>query len=124
MLGDAFRNRDKLAVGRRYGVPVVDPAAGSVPSGTVIEGAPIVAGPKADKNGVYELDGARYRIAAGDPLPDGAKMVDGEPYGRAMAGDGNAPPVEGELVATEKASAKKAKGPSETADAAGPSETA
>ena len=34
---------------------------------------------KAEKSGIYVLNGARYQINAGDTLPDGAEMVGDEP---------------------------------------------
>lgn len=34
---------------------------------------------KADKNGVYVLNGTRYQINEGDVLPEGAEMVEDEP---------------------------------------------
>ena len=106
---DAFRRRDKLEMGRRYGVPVVNPAAGSVPSVVIPERGDVMAGPKADRDGAYEFEGkpGRFRIKKGDPLPEGARLID-EPA----------------APAAKPAATAKATGPSETTKGRGPSEKA
>lgn len=104
MDADAFRARDKAALGQTLGVPVAAPGAGLVSSVTVLRRESPM-GTQADRDGVYELNGGRFRIRKGDPLPDGAKLVDAP----------KASPAKGKATT-------KGKGPSETTEGQGPSE--
>ena len=54
------------------GQPIV-PGRGSVP-GVVITEKGNASMANAEKNGVYVLNGHRFRIKAGDPLPEGAEF--------------------------------------------------
>jgi len=66
--------------------------------------------PKAQNDGTYELDGVRYHIAAGDPLPDGATMVD-------EVHTATEPMPAEDPKATQPAEKKAVTGPSETPEA-------
>lgn len=119
---DAFAGRDKVVMGRIYGVPGGDPLTGSVSGVRIVRGNQQMSGPIADRTGVYTLDGGRFRILKGDPLPEGAVM---EPTEDEIAA---AEVAAAEAKKAEEAAAKKAaaeaKKPSETAQGSGPNETA
>lgn len=149
---DAFARRDKLELvelGRRYGVPAANPAAGAHASVRIVETEQEMAGPKAPQDGIYTTGKARFRIKKGDPLPDGATFVDpnaeaqpaetpeqnGDDHPKwyldklaKAEADGVEIPEreEGETKAAYEArvDAMNQPGPSETAESAGPSEQA
>lgn len=133
---DAFAGRDKVVMGRVYGVPGGDPLTGSVSGVRIVRGNQQMSGPIADRTGVYTLNGGRFRIVKGDPLPEGAVM---EPTAeelaaaeaaaaQAAADAAAAEAAAAEAKKAEEAAAKKAaaeaKKPAETAQSSGPSETA
>lgn len=62
--------------------------------------------PKAEKNGVYTLNGHRFRIREGDALPDGAEMVEDAPQARAKDA---APENKSKQAAPENRAAKSDK---------------
>lgn len=75
---DRFARADKLAVGRQYGVPAVNPAAGSVPSVVIPERTESMAGKKAEADGLYGYEDGRpgqFRVVKGDPIPDGMVTI-------------------------------------------------
>lgn len=59
---------------------------------------------KAEKTGVYTLNGQRFRINAGDVLPDGAEMDADAPQERSK---GAAPENRAETAPQTRQSAKK-----------------
>lgn len=73
---------------------------GSVAGVQIVEG-PIVANEKAPAQGVYELNGNRFRIREGDAIPEGGTFVTGDkkPAGkraRSKASENRAKPDAGE----------------------------
>lgn len=97
-------------MGRWLGVSPHDPAAGTVPGITIVEGT-AMSGKKAPETAVYLLNGLHVRIKQGDVIPDGAEL-------RGDPADAE-PPVE--PAPTAKKAAKV--GPTETATTDGPDET-
>lgn len=114
MNSDRFATDDKLAVGRLLGQPAANPAAGTVPSVVIVEEA-VMPGTKATEDGLYGYPGKRgqFRVAKGDPIPEGAEPVKSGQTLKAAE-----PKAAGKLVTS------KATGPSETAEGSGPSEKA
>lgn len=90
----------------------------------IVEEGAMSAG-KAPEDGVYTLNGGRFFIKAGDPLPPDAEFEKTAAEEAAPAED--AAPAAETAAEPEKAAAPvdaKAPGPSETTVAAGPTETA
>ena len=92
-----------------HGVAPVS-TAGQIP-GLTFERKEHTAMAKAQERGIYTVDGRRFVVNKGDPIPAGAEVEGGET-------------AETEVVEeeTSKKTTKK-RGPSEGADASGPSET-
>lgn len=77
-----FRDRDG-SPDMSFGIRPVNPELGRTPGVTVRVPEDETRMPKAEKSGVYTLNGMRFKIRAGDPLPDGAVMDDDQPKARA-----------------------------------------
>lgn len=70
-----FLNRDG-SPDTSFGIRPVDPELGRTPGVTVRDPEDETSMPKAAKSGIYTLNGKRFKIRAGDVLPDGAVMDD------------------------------------------------
>ena len=68
-----FLNRDG-SPDSSFGIRPVDPALGQTPGVTVRVPEDDHTMTKAEKSGVYTLDGMRYVVNEGDELPEGAVM--------------------------------------------------
>lgn len=72
--------RDKLALGRVYGVPAGDPEAGKESRVLVTsKEAQAMKGDEAPSDGVYLRGGGRFKVKAGQRVPEGAEFVPGKP---------------------------------------------
>ena len=77
---------------------------------------------KAPSNGTYELNGGRFFVRAGDPIPEGATFT---PKGTLAGGQEVAEEEPAEEPADGDGKKKaRTRGPSETTEGSGPSETA
>lgn len=73
---DGIDRRDKTALGDALGIPAGDPALGTE-SGVAFWRADLMAeSVKAPRDGVYTLNGGRFRAREGELLPPGAVFED------------------------------------------------
>lgn len=104
--------RDKAAMGRWFGVPASNPAAGTEPGVKLLKGTDTEM-TKASADGIYttvDEQGIthRFKVAKGDTIPDGAEFTAGEADQTDQA---------------KPAEKKAVTGPSDTTAATGPSAT-